>query len=221
MAAVSVVLPIPATVGGVSASGNVLSDNTTGAKFDGLDLSFGGSTTPKVGRTEGSATTVIKDGKKQTVKGRVPGVNGLFAVFSGSLRFSLAANSWKGSITFSLPSIGGVSGSFDVINGVVRQLAVNATYTAPGLPHGANNRRVVAKPPTHSGYSAPLPRAAIDREQRVRRRRLGELDARWHPQPRQWLCEHRRGNLEHRGRGLRERRRAGTAERIQTLSERG
>ena len=111
-------VPIPSLAsffGTIKATATMLSDNQTGAHFDGLDAEIGASQKP-----------VIKDFK----------VAEPFKAFSGHLKFTLSTNTWYVSLLFTVPGAGGISASTTVTNGAPTEITFDASYKTPGLAIG-------------------------------------------------------------------------------------
>ena len=111
-------VPIPSLAsffGTIKATATMLSDNQTGAHFDGLDGEIGASQKP-----------VIKDFK----------VAEPFKAFSGHLKFTLSTNTWYVSLLFTVPGAGGISASTTITNGAPTEITFDASYKTPGLAIG-------------------------------------------------------------------------------------
>jgi hypothetical protein len=111
-------LPFPTLAtffGTIKATATILSDNVSGAHFDGLDALIGATQKP-----------VIKNFK----------VAEPFKAFSGHLKFTLSTNTWYVSLTFDVPGAGGISASTTITNGEPTDIRFDASYKTPGLAIG-------------------------------------------------------------------------------------
>jgi hypothetical protein len=111
-------LPIPSLAsffGTIKATATILSDNVSGAHFDGLDAEIAASQKP-----------VIKNFK----------VAEPFKAFSGHLKFTLSTNTWYVSLMFDVPGAGGVSASTQITNGEPTEITFDGSYNTPGLAIG-------------------------------------------------------------------------------------
>ena len=111
-------LPIPTLAsffGTIKATATMLSDNATGAHFDGLDAEIGASQKPEI-----SGVTVTAP----------------FKAFFGHLQFQLSTNTWNVSLTFDVPGAGGISASTQIVQGAPTAVHFSASYLTPGLAIG-------------------------------------------------------------------------------------
>jgi hypothetical protein len=114
----TVALPLPSIAkffGTIKATATMLSDNATGAHFDGLDAEIAASQKPEI-----KGTTVAAP----------------FKAFSGHLKFTLSTDTWLVSLTFDVPGAGGVSAAVQIDHGTPSEVAFSASYTTPGLAIG-------------------------------------------------------------------------------------
>lgn len=111
-------VPIPSIAkffGTIKATATMLSDNVTGARFDGLDAEIGASQKPEL-----SGVTVTAP----------------FKAFFGHLQFQLSSDTWNVSLTFDVPGAGGISASTQIIQGTPTAVHFAASYLTPGLAIG-------------------------------------------------------------------------------------
>ena len=111
-------LPLPTLTsffGTIKATATILSDNVSGAHFDGLDAEIAAAQKP-----------VIKNFS----------VAEPFKAFSGHLKFTLSTNTWYVSLLFSVPGAGGISASTQITNGQPTEISFDASYKTPGLAIG-------------------------------------------------------------------------------------
>ncbi len=112
-------VPLPPGVtsffGTVKATATVLSDNPTGAHFDGLDATIALTQKPEL----------------SGVKVAAP-----FAALYGHLQFRLSTNTWNVSLIFTVPGAGGISGETQIVNGKPTKISFAANYNTPGLALG-------------------------------------------------------------------------------------
>ncbi len=114
---VGVPLPpgVAAFFGVLKATATVLSNNTAGARFDGLDATIGLTTKPEISKTKVVAPLVA---------------------LYGHLQFRVSTNTWNVALIFTVPGAGGISAETQVVNGKPTKIEFTASYTAPGLALG-------------------------------------------------------------------------------------
>ena len=106
------------SLGGVTASTQVLSSNAGGAQFNGLSATIALTTVPSGTTVKGTTLTAP-----------------FFAIY-GSLSFTLSTNTWAVSLSFAMPPVGSVQGRAKVINGTPTAISLGGSYTDPGLAIG-------------------------------------------------------------------------------------
>lgn len=111
-------VPIPSLAsffGTIKATATMLSDNASGAHFDGLDAEIGATQKPEI----------------ENFKVAAP-----FKAFYGHLKFTLSTRTWYVSMIFSVPGAGGISASTTITNGAPTAINFDASYKTPGLAIG-------------------------------------------------------------------------------------
>jgi hypothetical protein len=114
----TVAVPIPGIAkyfGVIDASTTILSTNSGGAHFDGLDAIISLTQKPELSGLKISAP---------------------FFAFFGHLDFKLSTDTWDVSLTFSSPGAGGISASTQIVHGAPTAIAFSASYQTPGLAIG-------------------------------------------------------------------------------------
>jgi hypothetical protein len=114
----TVAVPIPGIAryfGLIYASTTILSTNSGGARFDGLDAIISLTQKPELSGLKIAAP---------------------FYAFYGHLDFRLSTDTWNVSLTFSSPGAGGISASTQIVHGTPTAVAFSASYQTPGLAIG-------------------------------------------------------------------------------------
>jgi len=99
----------------IKATATVLSSNSTGAHFDGLDATIALTQKPELSGVAVAAP---------------------FGAFYGHLQFSLSRNTWDVSLIFTVPGAGGISASTQIVNGTPTAISFSSSYNTPGLAIG-------------------------------------------------------------------------------------
>jgi hypothetical protein len=114
----TVAVPIPGIAkyfGVIDGSTTILSSNSAGAHFDGLDAIISLTQKPELSGLKIAAP---------------------FYAFFGHLDFKLSTDTWNVSLTFSSPGAAGISASTQIVHGTPTAVAFSASYQTPGLAIG-------------------------------------------------------------------------------------